>query len=141
MSQEFEVDTARSESSGTVGRSSNTAHGATLTLDASRRPQPDAFTNSEAFLGSVSSCGVTMIETHAQERKLPLTHTKVTIEGSRDPAVPRYVSVRMRFELTGVSDAQAGELIGYYQSHCPLYGTLIVAAEVTVECVCVGPPA
>lgn len=135
MPQTFEVDKAQSESSGTVGRSRNTAHGATLTLDASRRPQPDAFTNSEAFLGSVSSCGVTMIETHAQEAEIPLKRTRVTIEGMRDPAVPRYLSVRMTFELTGVSEAQADQLIRYYQSHCPLYGTLIVAAEISVACV------
>lgn len=136
MNPAFEIDKARSESSGTVGRSLNTAHGTTLTLDASRRPQPDAFTNSEAFLGSVSSCGVTMIESLAEQRGIALQRTQVGIEGSRDPAMPRYVAVRMRFELTGVTDAQGDELLRHYQSHCPLYGTLILAAPITVECVC-----
>jgi uncharacterized OsmC-like protein len=90
MSQELEIDTAASKSSGVVGRSRNLAHGVSLTLDASRRPQTDAFTNSEAFLGSVSSCGVTMIETYAESHGIPLTFTEVTIKGMRDPAVPRY---------------------------------------------------
>ena len=85
-------------------------HGATLTLDSSGRPQPDAFTNSEAFLAGVSSCGVTLIEMHAQETGVPLTRMAVTIEGSRDPAVPRYQSVHMRFEIAGVSQAQAEDL-------------------------------
>lgn len=136
MNASVEIDKARSESSGTVGRSLNTAHGTTLTLDASRRPQPDAFTNSEAFLGSVSSCGVTMIESVAEDRGIPLKRTRVTIEGSRDPAEPRYVAVHMHFELTGVTHAQGEELLRYYQGHCPLYGTLILAAPITVECVC-----
>ena len=136
MSQNFEIDKAQSESSGTVGRSRNTAHGATLTLDASRRPQPDGFTNSEAFLGSVSSCGVTMIETYAQEAQIPLKRTRVSIEGSRKPGVARYVSVRMQFELTGVTQAQGANLIRYYQSNCPLYGTLTLAAPITIEHVC-----
>jgi uncharacterized OsmC-like protein len=133
MSQNFEIDKAQSQSSGTVGRSHTSAHGVTITLDASRRPQPDGVTNSEAFLGSVSSCGVTMIETRAQERKIPLRQTQVTIEGSRNPEIARYLSVQMKFVLSGVSQAEAQELIDFYKGNCPLYGTLAVAAQVTLE--------
>jgi uncharacterized OsmC-like protein len=133
MNQNLEIDKAQSRSSGTVGRSHTTAHDVTITLDASRRPQPDGITNSEAFLGSVSSCGVTMIETRAQERKIALRQTQVTIEGSRDPKIFRYLSVHMKFLLTGVNRAEAQELIEYYQSHCPLYGTLIVNTKVTLD--------
>ena len=116
MSPEIKVDSVRSESSGTLGRAVSRGHGATLTLDSSGRPQPDAFTNSEAFLGGVSSCGVTLIEMHAQETGVPLTRMAVTIEGSRDPAVPRYQSVHMRFEFMGVSQAQAEDLVKTYRN-------------------------
>ena len=137
MSQQFEVDKAQSESSGTVGRSKTTAHGVAITLDASKRPQPDGITNSEAFLGSVSSCGVTMIEMRAQETGMPLKRTRVTIEGSRDPAIPHYLTVQMHFELAGVSQEQANALIEFYRGHCPLYGTLVVAAKVSIDFVAV----
>ena len=40
----------------------------------------------------------------------------VTIEGSRDPAVPRYQSVHMRFEMAGVTQAQAEDLVKVYRS-------------------------
>ena len=108
MSPEVKVDSVRSESSGTLGRAVSRGHGATLTLDSSARPQPDAFTNSEAFLGAVSSCGVTLIEMHAQETGVPLARMAVTIEGARDPAVPRYQSVHMRFELRGGEPGAGG---------------------------------
>jgi uncharacterized OsmC-like protein len=116
MSPELKVDSVRSESSGTIGRAVNKGHGATLTLDSSSRPQPDAFTNSEAFLAGVSSCGVTLIEMHAQETGVPLKRMSVTIDGARDPAVPRYQSVRMRFEMAGVTQAQAEDLVKTYRS-------------------------
>src|SRR5262252_10879191 len=112
----MKVDTVKSSSSGTIGRAVNQARGHRLTLDSSSRPQPDAFTNSEAFLAGVSSCGVTLIEMHAKETGVPLARMAVTIDGSRDPAVPRYQSVHMRFEMAGVSQAQAEDLVKTYRS-------------------------
>src|SRR5712664_3823228 len=98
------VDTVRSSSSGVIGRAHSVARGQRLALDSSARPQPDALTNSEAFLAGVSSCGVTLIEGHAQEKGVPLTRIDVTIEGVRAAADPtRFARVTMTFELTGVS--------------------------------------
>jgi len=91
------VETVRSSSSGTLGRARNTTRDAALLLDSSSRPQPDAFTNSEAFLAGVSSCGVTLIEMHAQETGVPLQRMTAT------------------FELIGVSQAQADELVETYR--------------------------
>ena len=116
MSPEMKVDSVRSESSGTLGRAVSRGHGATLALDSSSRPQPDAFTNSEAFLAGVSSCGVTLIEAHAKDTGVPLKRMAVTIDGSRDPAVPRYQAVHMRFEMAGVNQAQAEDLVKTYRS-------------------------
>ena len=65
------TDTIRSSSSGTIGRAVSHVRGQRLTLDSSTHPQPDAFTNSEAFLAGVSSCGVTLIEVHARDTGVP----------------------------------------------------------------------
>jgi uncharacterized OsmC-like protein len=109
------VEIVRSVSSGVAGRARNTTRDAALVLDSSSRPQPDAFTNSEAFLAGVSSCGVTLIEMHAQETGVPLQRMTATIEGVRTPPEPRFSRVTMRFELVGVSQAQAEELVETYR--------------------------
>jgi uncharacterized OsmC-like protein len=110
------IETIRSASSGTVGRAVSESRGYRLALDSSTRPQPDAFTNSEAFLAGISSCGVTLIEGHAQETGVPLKRTEVTIEGVRTAADPtRFASITMRFRLAGVSQGQAEALIETYR--------------------------
>ena len=109
------IETIASSSSGTIGRARNEVRGVAVTFDSSSRPQPDAFTNSEAFLASVSSCGVTLIEMHAQETGVPLARMTVTIEGRRPPTQPRFSAVTMTFEMVGVSQAQAEELVETYR--------------------------
>ena len=111
------VDTIRSSSSGVIGRAHNIARSQKLVLDSSARPQPDALTNSEAFLAGISSCGVTLIEGHAHETGVPLKRLDVTIEGVRTAAEPnRFARVTMTFELTGVSQAQGETLVETYRS-------------------------
>jgi len=112
---DMKVETVRSSSSGTPGRAVSTARAARLPLDSSSRPQDDAFTNSEAFLGSISSCGVTLIELHSRETGVPLTRMAVTIEGARNPTEARFHTVTMRFEIAGVSQAQAEALVDTYR--------------------------
>ncbi len=109
------IETVVSSSSGTIGRGRNEVRGVSVLLDSSSRPQPDAFTNSEAFLGSVSSCGVTLIEMHAKETGVPLERMTVTIEGRRPPTQPRFSTVTMTFEMAGVSQVQAEALVETYR--------------------------
>ena len=110
------IDSVRSASSGVIGRAESTAHDARLMLDSSSRPQPDAFTNSEAFLAGVSSCGVTLIEMYAKESGIPMTGMAVSIDGTRTAAKPnRYARVHMAFEIRGVTQAQAEELVATYR--------------------------
>ena len=113
--EELKVEALRSASSGTVGRAVTTVRGQALVLDSSGRPQPDAFTNSEAFLASIASCGVTLIEKHAQDQGTPLRRMAVTIEGRRHPAEARFREVAMRFELAGVDQAGAEALVSVYR--------------------------
>ena len=87
-----------------------------LVLDSSARPQPDALTNSEAFLAGISSCGVTLIEGHARESGISLRRIDVTIEGVRPASDPaRFASVTMTFDLAGVSQQQAESLVETYR--------------------------
>jgi uncharacterized OsmC-like protein len=109
------VETIRSSSSGTIGRGRNEVRGVTLEFDSSARPQPDAFTNSEAFLAGVSSCGVTLIEMHARETGVPLERMIVTIEGRRLPIEPRFTGITMTFEMFGVTQPQAEDLVETYR--------------------------
>ena len=109
------IETIASSSSGIIGRARNEVRGVAVAFDSSSRPQPDAFTNSEAFLASVSSCGVTLIEMHAQETGVPLERMTVTIEGRRPPTQPRFSAVTMTFEMVGVSQAQAEDLVATYR--------------------------
>lgn len=109
------VETVQSITSGTIGRARNEVRGVSVAFDSSSRPQPDALTNSEAFLGSVSSCGVTLIEMHAKETGVPLQRMTVTIEGRRPPTQPRFSAVTMTFEMSGVSQTQAESLVEVYR--------------------------
>ena len=110
-------ETIRSSSSGTIGRAVSEVRGQRLVLDSSTRPPQDALTNSEAFLAGISSCGVTLIEMHAQDKGIPVRRLDVTIEGVRTAEDPvRFASISMRFEIAGVSQAQAEELVQTYRS-------------------------
>ena len=111
------IETIRSSSSGTIGRAVSQARGQRLVLDSSARPQEDALTNSEAFLAGISSCGVTLIEGYAQEKGVPMKRMDVTIEGVRTAEEPaRFASISMRFEIAGVSQAQAEQLVETYRN-------------------------
>jgi uncharacterized OsmC-like protein len=63
----------------------------------------------------VSSCGVTLIEMHAKETGVPLERMTVTIEGRRPPTQPRFSAVTMTFEMVGMSQAQAEDLVETYR--------------------------
>jgi uncharacterized OsmC-like protein len=111
------IETIRSSSSGTIGRALSQARGQRLLLDSSARPQADALTNSEAFLAGISSCGVTLIEGYAQDKGIPVKRMDVSIEGVRTADEPtRFASIAMRFEIAGVSQAQAEQLVETYRS-------------------------
>jgi uncharacterized OsmC-like protein len=112
----LKIDTVKSSSSGTIGREVNQARGQRLALDSSAHPQTDAFTNSEAFLAGISSCGVTLIESYAKEKGVPMTRMDVTIEGGRTAEEPnRFASISMRFEIAGVSQPEAEHLVETYR--------------------------
>src|SRR6266540_7053865 len=111
------IDTVRSSSSGTPGRAVSEARGQRLVLDSSSHPHLDAFTNSEAFLAGISSCGVTLIEVYAQDKGVPVKRMDVSIEGLRTAEEPnRFATITMTFTIAGVSQAQAEDLVATYRN-------------------------
>ena len=85
-------------------------------LDSPSGPN-EALTNGEAFLAGVSSCGVTLIEKYALEKNVPVKGMQVAIEGIRSNAEPnRFQCINVSFEIWGVSQEQAEELVEVWKS-------------------------
>ena len=111
------IEAIRSISSGEIGRAVSSTRGQELILDSSSHPRDDAFTNSEAFLAGISSCGVTLLEVYAQAEGIPVKRMEVEIEGVRPAAeLSRFDRISMRFEIAGVSQAQAEDLLEIYRN-------------------------
>ncbi len=116
MSADLKVDAVRSMSSGIVGRTLNSARTNHFVLDSPSGPG-EAVTNGEAFLSGISSCGVTLIEHHAEETGVPLKRMECSIEGARHVSdLTRFQTITVRFELIGVNDKQAEALVETWKS-------------------------
>ena len=115
MSQENagdKIESVRSVSSGTVGRAFSHARGQQIVLDSSSHPKTDALTNSEAFLASISSCGVTLIEDYARSQGIPIDETNVSIEGVRRASdLASFESISLSFAFAGVTQDTAEDLV------------------------------
>jgi len=77
----------------------------------------EAITPAELFLSGVAACGVELVQVIAKESQLTLQAASATIEGVVDRSAPvrqdltLFNSVRLRFELRGVSAEQAAQLV------------------------------
>lgn len=77
----------------------------------------EAVTPAEFFLAGVASCGVELVEVIAKDRGVPLKRAQVKISGEMDrsnPVRPDYAlfnSVRLRFNLSGVTPEQGADLV------------------------------
>jgi uncharacterized OsmC-like protein len=105
-----------SYSSGVRGRSIANVHSHHFVID-----EPwiaEAQTPAETFPAGVSACAVGLIEHVAGERGTIVSHSDVKIEGFREQANPSYFQkVEMTFQLDGVDDAAARDLVVSYQSY------------------------
>lgn len=120
MSEDRLVNRVRSYSSGTPGRSLNNVRNHHFVID--EPPYAggpgEEITPADAFLAGVSSCGVLLVESFARREGVPLERAEATIEGVRARANPvDFESISMRFELVGPDQAQAEQLVAYYQKH------------------------
>jgi uncharacterized OsmC-like protein len=114
MSEQFLVNTVRSYSSGTVGRSLNTVRDHHFVIDSPTIGEE--ITSGDAFLAGISSCGVTLVERAARDMGIPLQRMEVTIDGLRNRQSPTsFARMDLRFRLVGVSPEQAETLVGRYK--------------------------
>lgn len=116
MSENLLTTEVRSYSIGKPGRTLNTARNNHFVIDSPTLGE--ALGSGEAFLAGVSSCGVTLVEGHAQRTGVALKSLAVSIEGVRTADHPMdFQSISMRFEIGGVSREQAEELVRVYQAN------------------------
>src|SRR5262245_2596317 len=77
----------------------------------------EAVTPAEAFLSGVAACAVELVTVIAKEKGLPIPGVRIEISGEMDLSNPArsdysiFNTVRLRFEVTGVTKDQAGELV------------------------------
>jgi uncharacterized OsmC-like protein len=77
----------------------------------------EAVTPAELFLAGIAACGVELVEVIAKASDVPLRAVRVEITGELDPANPVrddvnvFNSVRLAFELVGVTEEQGRELV------------------------------
>jgi len=114
MSDPRHTDTVRSSSIGVPGRALNSTRTHHFILDSSSGPS-EALTNSEAFLAGVASCGVTLIEKYAKDTGVATSGMEVEISGERRAKPASFARIEMRFEIRGVSQAEAERLVGVWQ--------------------------
>jgi uncharacterized OsmC-like protein len=74
-------------------------------------------TPAEMFLSGVACCGVELVQVLAKAAEIPLQAINVTIQGHMDrsqpvrPDVSLFNSVRLDFQMRGVNDQQAKQLL------------------------------
>jgi uncharacterized OsmC-like protein len=115
MSQQLIVNSVHSSSTYVPGRALNSVGVHHFVIDGSAAPKEE-ITPVDAFLASISACGVHLVERFAEEAGVPLQRAEADIEGSRradDPA--NFTEVNLHFHLTGPSQQQAEELVGRFK--------------------------
>ena len=82
----------------------------------------EAVNPGELFLAGVAACGVELVQVIAKEQQLAPSAIKVDIEGSMDrsrpvrPDLTVFNTVTLRFQLAGVTQPQAEDLISRFKS-------------------------
>ena len=74
-------------------------------------------TPAEYFLAGIAACGVELVEVIAREKNVPLQSVRVAVSGAMDrskpvrPDVNLFTSVRLEFDLAGVTSEQGADLV------------------------------
>jgi uncharacterized OsmC-like protein len=77
----------------------------------------EAITPAELFLSGVAACGVELIQVLAKQSEVPLRSVSAAVEATQDPSAPvrpdvgLFNTVRVSFELGGVSQEQGQDLV------------------------------
>jgi len=122
LSEKLHTVSVRSYSTGNNGRcitSARTNHFVVDDPDYTGGPN-EAVTAGEAFFSGITACAVLMLERLAREKEYPLKWVDVTLDATRDledvrEAYSIYDRIAIRFELTGVDELQASDLVDVYK--------------------------
>lgn len=103
----------RSYSTGTLGRAICNARNHHFVADNSGGEEIGA---GELFLSGIAACAVNMVERIAHDDQIPLEWMDVSVESYRDREKALgertlYDAIRVNFEMWGVDDDQAHELV------------------------------
>lgn len=100
----------------------------------------EALTPPELLFAAVASCGVELMHVIARDGGIPLERVTIDVQAvvdrERQARTDRthYNTVTLDIVLTGVTPAQAKELVEGFQRRCPIYGTVATATpEVIVN--------
>ena len=124
MSERYITAQVRTYSSGTPGRalcSARANHFVADDLASHGHSGPgEAINAAELFLSGITACAVLMMERLAQASSFPLQRAEVSMEGSIDTQAvregpPVLDRAHMRFELVGLNEAQAKEMVETYK--------------------------
>ena len=104
---------AKSYSTGTLGRAICNARNHHWVADDAGGEEIGA---GELFFSGITACAVNMVERIANAENIPLNWMEVAIESYRDPDKPPgdltlYDAVRINFEMWGLDDDQAHQLV------------------------------
>jgi uncharacterized OsmC-like protein len=81
----------------------------------------EAITPAELFLSGVAACGVELIQVLAKQSDVPLRSVSAAVEATQDPGAPvrpdvgLFNTVRVSFELGGVSQEQGQDLVDRFK--------------------------
>jgi uncharacterized OsmC-like protein len=103
----------RGYSTGTLGRTICNARNHHFVADDAGGEEVGA---GELFFSGIGACAVNMVERIANQEHIPLDWMDVGVEAYRDPDKPQgkltlYDAIRISFEMWGVDDDQAHELV------------------------------
>lgn len=126
----------KSTSIGLSGRYLLSARDQHLIADAtpSRGGPGEAWLAGELLLAALATCAQAVIESSAREQNVPLRAVRVNGQAEADETKPgHYAFVKLDFELEGVDDAGARALVAVYQQVCPIYGSLLRGAPLSIS--------
>lgn len=117
---EFVINTVRSESTSTPGRSVSHVRGHALVIDEPTHlgGPGEQMSPAEAFLSGIAACGVLLVQGKARDTGVTLKHVETTIEAVRkrsDTSI--FQEIRLAFVLSGPDQSQAQDLVAHYQQH------------------------
>jgi uncharacterized OsmC-like protein len=123
----------RSQTTDLPGRTLNHARTNHWVIDSPSGPN-ESTTTGESFMSGIAACGVSLVEMHAKEKKLPFGTLAVTVDAIRtEESWPDFEKIDVHFEFSGISSEQADYYVGVWKQNCPLYRAVAKSTPVNVD--------